>query len=298
MTQVPMGADLLARMARELEQVTLVKVEAPPTPSKISALEADGWRRPDALRRVEWQLPPRGAGARRGRLDARLRHDRRLRARSGTPTPHGDLPTRARRLHARAAADPLRAPARHGRRGHEAEPLRRRASSRRLAPGIRPARSTPPTSPKSARCARASTCSPSAGPRHARDGCGLDARSVGRSGAGAGRAGRLRPRSRRRRPSPTSAWPGSACWRSRSSGGWPRRCRSPSRRSRCSALGVGLGALSLVNAAFAHSSSWVLWFVIGSFGLATAARGDRRQPPLRARLSRRTLSRAAARTAS
>lgn len=39
MTQVPMGADLLARMARELERVTLVKVEAPPTPGKISALK-------------------------------------------------------------------------------------------------------------------------------------------------------------------------------------------------------------------------------------------------------------------
>lgn len=38
MTQVPMGADLLARMARELEQVRLVKVEAPPTPPKISRL--------------------------------------------------------------------------------------------------------------------------------------------------------------------------------------------------------------------------------------------------------------------
>ena len=34
-------------------------------------------------------------------------------------------------------------------------------------------------------------------------------------------------------------------------------------------IGVGIGALT-VNGAFAHSSSWVLWFVIGSFGLATA----------------------------
>jgi solute carrier family 13 (sodium-dependent dicarboxylate transporter), member 2/3/5 len=34
-------------------------------------------------------------------------------------------------------------------------------------------------------------------------------------------------------------------------------------------VGVALGAMS-VNAAFAHSSSWVLWFVIGSFGLAAA----------------------------
>lgn len=38
MTQVPMGADLLARMARELEHVRLVKVEAPPTPRKVSRL--------------------------------------------------------------------------------------------------------------------------------------------------------------------------------------------------------------------------------------------------------------------
>jgi len=34
-------------------------------------------------------------------------------------------------------------------------------------------------------------------------------------------------------------------------------------------LGVAAGAMS-VNEAFAHSSSWVLWFVIGSFGLAAA----------------------------
>ncbi|MBA3885585.1 MAG: dihydrodipicolinate synthase family protein [Acidobacteria bacterium] len=39
MTQVPMGADLLGRMARELEHVRLVKVEAPPTPPKISRLK-------------------------------------------------------------------------------------------------------------------------------------------------------------------------------------------------------------------------------------------------------------------
>ncbi len=39
MTQVPMGADLLARMAGELEQVRLVKVEAPPTSAKISRLK-------------------------------------------------------------------------------------------------------------------------------------------------------------------------------------------------------------------------------------------------------------------
>lgn len=38
MTQVPMGADLLARMARELDQVRLVKVEAPPTAQKVSRL--------------------------------------------------------------------------------------------------------------------------------------------------------------------------------------------------------------------------------------------------------------------
>jgi 2-keto-3-deoxy-L-arabinonate dehydratase len=38
MTQVPMGPDLLARMGRELEQVRMVKVEAPPTANKISRL--------------------------------------------------------------------------------------------------------------------------------------------------------------------------------------------------------------------------------------------------------------------
>ena len=38
MTQVAMGSPLLARMARELEQVRLVKVEAPPTAPKISEL--------------------------------------------------------------------------------------------------------------------------------------------------------------------------------------------------------------------------------------------------------------------
>ncbi len=34
-------------------------------------------------------------------------------------------------------------------------------------------------------------------------------------------------------------------------------------------IGVSLGALS-VTAAFAHSSSWILWFIIGAFGLAAA----------------------------
>jgi len=40
MTQVPMGPDLLAKMGRELEQVRMVKVEAPPTGPKISRLTA------------------------------------------------------------------------------------------------------------------------------------------------------------------------------------------------------------------------------------------------------------------
>lgn len=40
MTQVAMGAPLLARMGRELERVRLVKVEAPPTAPKISELRA------------------------------------------------------------------------------------------------------------------------------------------------------------------------------------------------------------------------------------------------------------------
>lgn len=38
MTQVPMPAALLARMGREIENVKYVKVEAPPTPSKFTAL--------------------------------------------------------------------------------------------------------------------------------------------------------------------------------------------------------------------------------------------------------------------
>ena len=45
MTQVPMGPELLARMARELEHVRLVKVEAPPTSTKITRLKQLG-RRP------------------------------------------------------------------------------------------------------------------------------------------------------------------------------------------------------------------------------------------------------------
>lgn len=40
MTQVPMPAALLARMAREIERVTSAKVEAPPTAPKIGALKA------------------------------------------------------------------------------------------------------------------------------------------------------------------------------------------------------------------------------------------------------------------
>jgi 2-keto-3-deoxy-L-arabinonate dehydratase len=39
LTQVPMGPDLLARMGRDIDHVSLVKVEAPPTPSKISKLK-------------------------------------------------------------------------------------------------------------------------------------------------------------------------------------------------------------------------------------------------------------------
>ena len=38
MTQVPMPAPLLARMAREIERVRYVKVEAPPTAPKVSAV--------------------------------------------------------------------------------------------------------------------------------------------------------------------------------------------------------------------------------------------------------------------
>lgn len=42
MTQVAMPAALLARMGREIEHVKLVKVEAPPTAPKISAVKAAG----------------------------------------------------------------------------------------------------------------------------------------------------------------------------------------------------------------------------------------------------------------
>lgn len=35
------------------------------------------------------------------------------------------------------------------------------------------------------------------------------------------------------------------------------------------ALGIAIGALSVAGA-FAHSSSWVLWFIVGSFGMAAA----------------------------
>ena len=38
MSQVPMPAALLARMAREIEHVSLVKVEAPPTPAKFTQI--------------------------------------------------------------------------------------------------------------------------------------------------------------------------------------------------------------------------------------------------------------------
>ena len=40
MSLVPMGADLLARMGRELPRVAMVKVEAPPTASKVSSVRA------------------------------------------------------------------------------------------------------------------------------------------------------------------------------------------------------------------------------------------------------------------
>ena len=42
MTQVPMPATLLARMAREIEQVQYAKVEAPPTSPKVSAVVKAG----------------------------------------------------------------------------------------------------------------------------------------------------------------------------------------------------------------------------------------------------------------
>ena len=42
MTQVPMPATLLARMAREIEQVQYAKVEAPPTAPKVSAVVKAG----------------------------------------------------------------------------------------------------------------------------------------------------------------------------------------------------------------------------------------------------------------
>lgn len=40
MSLVPMGADLLARMGRELPRVAMVKVEAPPTAPKVSSVRA------------------------------------------------------------------------------------------------------------------------------------------------------------------------------------------------------------------------------------------------------------------
>jgi 4-hydroxy-tetrahydrodipicolinate synthase len=42
MTAVAMGPELLAKLGREIEHVTLVKVEAPPTPGKIARLVALG----------------------------------------------------------------------------------------------------------------------------------------------------------------------------------------------------------------------------------------------------------------
>jgi hypothetical protein len=76
-----MGVDLLERMHRELPRIVLVKVEAPPTPGKVSALrEAEGLV---VFGGLNGNFLTRRAGPRRRRHHARKRHDRRIRPHTG-----------------------------------------------------------------------------------------------------------------------------------------------------------------------------------------------------------------------
>ena len=82
--------------------------------------------------------------------------------------------------------------------------------------------------------------------------------------------------------------PASACSPWRSSGGWPRRFRWPFTTLAMLGIGVGIGALT-VNGAFAHSSSWVLWFVLARSAWCQRPRGHRRQYAIRACVPRSAL---------
>jgi 4-hydroxy-tetrahydrodipicolinate synthase len=53
LTQVPLPVPLLARMGRELEQVQLVKVEAPPTAPKTLGAACGGGRDVDVVWRAQ-----------------------------------------------------------------------------------------------------------------------------------------------------------------------------------------------------------------------------------------------------
>jgi hypothetical protein len=71
----------LERMHRELPRIVLVKVEAPPTPGKVSALrEAEGLV---VFGGLNGNFLTRRAGPRRRRHHARKRHDRRIRPHTG-----------------------------------------------------------------------------------------------------------------------------------------------------------------------------------------------------------------------
>jgi len=69
MTQVPMPAALLARMAKEIERVVYAKVEAPPTAPKVSAViraggpfgDGSGGLRSRIAMRRSWVSLPRNA---------------------------------------------------------------------------------------------------------------------------------------------------------------------------------------------------------------------------------------------
>jgi hypothetical protein len=132
MTAVAMSPELLAKLGREVEQVTLVKVEAPPTPGKVARLSAlagsslallGGPNGHFLLEELE-----RGAiGAMPGcdMTDAFVRDWNLWKAVERR---------RPGRVRSNDPADPLRAAAPHGSGGDEAEPLRRRHHRQRARP--------------------------------------------------------------------------------------------------------------------------------------------------------------------
>ena len=102
LTTVAMPAALLVRLAREIPGVRMVKVEAPPTAPKFTALAEAASKGPDSLWRLERQLLHGRVGTRFGRNYAGQRYDRHVSQDLGL-LPRGAARRRLERLHAHAA---------------------------------------------------------------------------------------------------------------------------------------------------------------------------------------------------